>query len=120
MKKLYQYFNDTLEFFRMPPRLDYIPLITSVPKNGTNLLIKAIHLLIKQPERYISNKKYNDCFTTLSPKAIDEAWRGRKSLKTHLIYNEQNINIIKKYPRLKNFFILRDPRDQLISHCHWI
>ncbi len=87
-------------------------IITSVPKAGTHLLAKTIHLL--------SNKELMNA-PTLS--AIYQRELNNLTSKhfyiTHAPCSPQNYQVAHNN-NSKVILILRDPRDVLISYVHWL
>lgn len=87
--------------------------ISSIPKCGTNLLIKLMSLLTDQA--YDTNSQ--------NFLIIDEYQAKNSSYTkyflTHAIASPENINLIQNN-NYKAIFILRDPRDQVVSFTHYI
>jgi len=84
--------------------------VTSIPKCGTHLLLKAIYLMTKQEPYWI----YED-----TKSLENNLKRGCKQILTsHVPYSLENEEIFENY-NTKCFFIYRDPRDQVISYAHW-
>jgi hypothetical protein len=86
--------------------------ITSVPKSGTNLLFKAINLLTGR-KRFICQgfaQMHENDMNRLS---------YRFTYVTHAMCNEINKAMIKKH-NIKCIYIMRDPRDQVVSEAYWM
>jgi len=91
-------------------------LIISIPKCGSNLLAKAIDLLLDRPSGLTSNFISYE----IDEKCINSVLRvpDFTPLFVHGFYNEwAESQLIKN--RIKTLFIYRDPRDQLISFIYW-
>jgi len=86
-------------------------LIISIPKCGTNLLIKCVKLIREVytkevQEKFIQNKTFQ---TTLNHIRPDNQIYAPHAFPTELLFS-----IVKKY-QLKPLFIYRDPRAQVVS-----
>lgn len=81
-------------------------IVVSIPKSGTHLVSKCLKLLTKKINHQVEAFPKND---------ID---LKDYFFLNHLKYTEDNkINYIKdKYIK---FFVIRDPRDQIVSYAYW-
>lgn len=92
--------------------------LTSIPKCGTNLLIKNIKLLFKN-FNYMSNYTFNKSWIFLDHKGLEKSSKKINSILVgHIFYDKKYVQLLKKY-KAKGIFIFRDPRDQIISLCYW-
>lgn len=87
--------------------------ITSIPKCGTHLLIKTINLITKNE----SEIQYLDSMLDFKKDFLDIY--KQFFFAGHLLYNNENTNILKKF-NFKTLFIYRDPRDEALSFVYWI
>ena len=88
-------------------------LVISIPKCGTNLLVKAVNLLTGQqpaPNPYLGNY--------IDQPIIDEISRSKETRYIHSIYSKNAQSLLEKN-HIKAIFIYRDPRDQLVSLICW-
>jgi len=90
------------------PRL----IITSVPKSGTYLLTKTVHML----QRAVKKQQFS---VDDHPKRLTHINEKSQMWIYHLHYNTHNLSVAKK-TRLKILFICRDPRDQVASFVPFI
>ncbi len=126
---------------------NFIPLVNSIPKSGTNLLQKLLELLgykydkLGLAESLIMGKWYlirqiirgaifdkNPVYIGFyAPVAISSNWLIRRLnrvkegryISGHVNYTER-INHIFRQCNVKVIFIIRDPRDILVSHTHFL
>lgn len=116
MKKLLKFFTLLLGLLFFTVFSNKI-LIISIPKCGTNLLVKAIDLLLGKPfgltNTWIRRLEINEnCINSV----IDVP--DFTPLYEHGVYNEwAESQLITN--NIKTLFIYRDPRDQLISYIFW-
>ncbi len=88
---------------------------SSIPKCGTNLFRKCIHLLLSTsykasiPETTISITKFAKIFGD----------PNNQFLLTHLIYTPILASYLNR-PYISSFLVIRDPRDQIVSHAFYI
>lgn len=89
----------------------------SIPKCGTHLLNKCIDLLTKKSESSIITQ---DPHPTLLPKSSINAIKKKPFyLSKHLLYTPENVLLLKKN-KFKAIFIMRDPRDKIISWINFV
>lgn len=88
--------------------------VLSIPKCGTHLLAKTIETLTSKKRVYTQSGDWD----TLSYKAVSKLWPFYFII-AHLLPNEHNKKMILHY-YFKGIFIIRDPRDQVISNSFWI
>lgn len=79
--------------------------ITSIPKCGTHLIMRGLHLCNLTSVRYSKP----EAFGNLSNDSF---------IFEHFMPNEETIQMLKKHDS-KGIFILRDPRDWVVSFAHW-
>jgi hypothetical protein len=110
----YLFFNFVLSFiFSLAQDLPYYVYINSVPKCGTHLAMKAIGLILGKP--FGGNRN------------IDILHELKKIHDKNFIYaahtSYTNIskvdNFFENKPR-KDFLVIRDPRDFIVSFSYWI
>lgn len=87
--------------------------VISIPKAGTHLALKIVQLLTNKPYNFIQPSEW----TILPQQVIDKTYE--KILAGHLIFNSHNNSILAKN-NYRAIFIIRDPRDQVISTVYWI
>ena len=105
-----------LFMFSLAKDLPYYVYINSVPKCGTHLAMKAIGLILDKPFMAMSLEDEN------SSKYEIKSVHGK-----NLIYGgharSKNIKKVNDFfenkPR-KNFLVIRDPRDFIVSYSYWI
>ncbi len=97
-------------------------VVTSIPKSGTNLLARCIHLLTGK----ILANNFKPLFENHGSKIT---WHGPDSQKwdeitkdifyfSHMVYSQEIRDALLKY-QYKHVFIYRDPRDQVVSYYYW-
>jgi len=88
--------------------------LISIPKSGTHLVQKIITTL---------TNKVKDCFyddiITVNPSFSNSLDYSTKYLRGHFIHTTENASFLDKN-NYKAIFIIRDPRDMLISLVHFI
>jgi len=109
--KRYLYIILTLFFYSTQTVQQYI--VNSIPKCGTHLVERCIQILEHVGAGYWPGS------TSLTPEHIEESLTKYRMLLVHLPYDQQYDTVLKQ-PHIKTFFIYRDPRDQIVSHAHWI
>lgn len=90
--------------------------MTSIPKAGTHLLAKCISLLTDK--QLIGNWAEVETNGIVNYKKIEEL-KYSSFFRRHLPFNLSSLEFIKK-SNFVSFFILRDPRDQIISSIYWM
>lgn len=90
-------------------------LANSIPKSGTNLLLRALYLT---PELYraIHKTLLSDNLETSIKKL--KAAKPNQVIAGHLYYSNELTNLIGELD-IKNLLIVRDPRDVVVSKCHY-
>jgi hypothetical protein len=110
----YLIFSFVLSFiFSLAQDLPYYVYINSVPKCGTHLALKTIGLILDKPFGGKSN--------------VDNLSTPKKGYDKNFIYAAHtkygNIskvdNFFENKPR-KDFLVIRDPRDFIVSYSYWI
>ncbi len=91
-------------------------IITSIPKCGTHLLAKCVSVLTVRPVGNVSLMGFNS--TDIALGKFPEI-PHHEILLDHIPYSPEASQAIKQQG-FKGFFILRDPRDQVVSMTHWI
>jgi len=89
-------------------------IVTSIPKAGTHLLLKAVTLMTKKPNGYlapITGQQYTDFNETAAQKVMASK---QTSIFAHLHYNTIAAQALEKY-RFPTLFIYRDPRDLILA-----
>jgi hypothetical protein len=82
----------------------------TIPKAGTNLLAKALRLLThRESKRYSSPELLKGQL----PEVSDQI------LFSHLPFDKSAARLLKKY-HYKCLFMIRDPRDVVVSNTHWL
>ncbi len=89
-------------------------VVTSIPKAGTNLALRALCL---HPELYRRLQR-----TVTDPslpgveelRALLEALRGGQVLATHLRYSRERASVVERC-EVRHVFVVRDPRDVAVS-----
>ncbi len=91
-------------------------LIYSPPKNGTHLIAKAVQLISGREAMYrLGNfKNTQETIDTI----INDDSRGYFTIAHNL--NEQTLEYLVKKRNYIIIFLIRDPRDQLISVKNWL
>lgn len=95
----------------------------TIPKTGTHLLASCLNLLTYKEVKNLINNFDNIQF--LNDQLIVNAGNNLKNFSKnfffhlHLQFNQNNANFIRSLYS-KCFFMLRDPRDQVISFMYWI
>lgn len=84
--------------------------LSSIPKSGTSLLMKAIRLL--------TGRRSSHGVGILTPSYV-EALSFHDFGTMHGGCNKQNASIMNQY-QVRGFFIYRDPRDTAVSAAHYI
>jgi len=92
-------------------------LVISIPKAGTYLLSKALHLILDDPNHKILHKpvRKTDKHVDFDGSMISDKYIHL----CHIPVTEKNSISIGKY-NLKPIFIIRDPRDQIVSFAYYI
>lgn len=80
--------------------------VVSIPKSGTNLIIKTLKLLTGKKDIW-------------SPNFYDLDFVQDAIFSAHCFYSKDIIEILRK-EKFKVFFIYRDPRDQAISWLYYM
>ena len=89
---------------------------SSMPKSGTHLLNNAIKLLTQLKP----HPSYG--FSIHSPEkfaAVIRALQPSQFLLTHLPYTKEMGHILTEN-NFRNFLMIRDPRDQIVSQAYWV
>lgn len=99
-------------FFSVQAKLDEKIFIVALPKSGTHLLSSCVELItnkrlefLKESLHSIKNKNLKE----LSPNNF---------LGTHAVYTKAHKKRLEKNT-FKGVFIIRDPRDTIVSRAHW-
>lgn len=96
-------------------------MIISIPKSGTNVLKRCLSLF---PMLWPSYRQFSMKFnrrkdgTELLQRIVNRTKKGQYS-SGHIFYSEKNSKILED-ANFKVLFIIRDPRDVVISHFHWV
>lgn len=90
-------------------------LILSIPKAGTHLIIHLFELMLKSP-RFWGNGNDLAVITNQHIKRIADT--GAICV-THAVGNAHNQEMVYSN-NLFGIFIIRDPRDQVVSMAHWL
>lgn len=104
---------------RVPPIL-----VLSVPKSGTNFLSAALQFLTREtayrPRRHVRSVR-PDGSKRPERELIAEirGMRGGDILTTHIAHGEKELAAVRE-SRPVAFFMVRDPRDVLISYVHYV
>ncbi|MDR3646460.1 MAG: sulfotransferase domain-containing protein [Candidatus Babeliales bacterium] len=88
----------------------------SIPKAGTHLLSKCLSLLTGKG--FVSNLHGVEFNGIINYSKIKEL-QGSIIFHKHLPHNQSAKEFIKK-ANLNTFFIIRDPRDQIVSLAYWV
>ena len=86
--------------------------ITALPKSGTHVLSTCVELITQKSLKFVGQP-----LTVLKPKALKNLPDNR-FLGTHAIYSAQNVGALKRN-NFKGIFIIRDPRDVIVSRAYW-
>lgn len=92
----------------------------SIPKAGTNLLAKCIHLITNR--KSVSNKihsKLNYYFVPKSDLLLVTSLNANQFWTTHLFYTKEYEDFLIERKTI-NFFMYRDPRDQVVSFAFYM
>ncbi len=86
--------------------------VTTLPKCGTHLLLKAIRLLNAKKQVFIGKSN--------AKQIVDSIINNPSILfHGHWGYTIENVSLVELYG-MKGIFIYRDPRDRVISHAYWV
>lgn len=90
-------------------------LANSIPKSGTNLLLRALYLLPKMHRKFHRTLNHN----TSSPCEIISNLKNGQICSAHLKYSDEIRDVLCKSD-VKNIIIVRDPRDIAVSTAMYI
>ncbi|MEX0849091.1 MAG: sulfotransferase domain-containing protein [Candidatus Dependentiae bacterium] len=97
-----------------PMTYTYKLITTGAPKSGTRMLLKCVGDII-------GNSKYNavNGHILLTHRQLNQLNDQCQILAGHPIFNDQNVAHVNQH-KAKVFYIIRDPRDQIVSMAFWI
>jgi hypothetical protein len=113
----YLIFSFVLSFiFSLAQDLPYYVYINSVPKCGTHLAMKAISLILDKP--FMAMILQNEDSSKYEIKNI----HGKNLIYAcHAYYkNIAKVNDFFENETRKDFLVIRDPRDFIVSYSYWI
>lgn len=96
-------------------------LVNSIPKSGTHLLERVIERLpgMKKGEGFLRTDNANEARFILKGNIESGYGSVAVSLKGHQRYYQEIEQILMDYG-YKCVLIIRDPRDIVVSHMHWV
>jgi hypothetical protein len=95
-------------------------LANSVPKSGTNLLTQCLSLfpMLRPSFDHVSMNQNRRASTSELERKIANIGRGQYT-SGHVFYNETNADILEAHD-IRSLLIVRDPRDVVTSHFHYV
>lgn len=113
------YFNYNICYFGSEINENHQIIQISIPKAGTHLLAKCIHLMTGRDTVtwYASNEQFliqNYYYVSITDLKHLINLEKNKFWITHLFYSKEYANLLNN-KNFKTFFIYRDPRDQVVS-----
>ena len=87
--------------------------VSTIPKSGTHLLSRIIHLITNRTAAWANE------LTIISQGQINEIIKNKQFFITHAPCVAHNAHLLKKN-NFKVIFLIRDPRDVLVSYAHWV
>lgn len=95
-------------------------LANSIPKSGTNLLKNCLYYFpsLRTAHRHSSIKRYRHIGSKELKNTLKHIRRGHY-FTGHVPYTEINAKILKNN-NIQSILIMRDPRDVVVSHMHWV
>jgi len=93
-------------------------IIVSIPKTGTHLAEKALHLILKR-SGYSTNLPLKKDWPSEKIKSQVDTKNINQFLSGHALYDKDSANTLAKN-NWKGLFCIRDPRDAVVSLAFWI
>lgn len=92
-------------------------VVDSIPKAGTHVVTRLIQLLWEgQDIKFMVN---NEDYGRISTEEAEAVFPGESIIVSHAYPNKYNTSILEKH-NLYAIFIIRDPRDQIVSMANWM
>ncbi|MDQ6862663.1 MAG: sulfotransferase domain-containing protein, partial [Thermoproteota archaeon] len=91
--------------------------VCTIPKSGTLLLGGILRQIFGKELMYKSADKYGNRHITTEVDILSQHRLENKIYSGHIRYSEKIANLISKYPKV---FLIRDPRDYVVSQAHFM
>ena len=91
--------------------------VCTVPKSGTLLLGGILRQIFGKELIHKSEDKFGNRHITTEVDILSRHRLENKIYSGHIRYSEKIANLISKYPKV---FLIRDPRDYVVSQAHFM